>query len=111
MTMSFTSAPSTKKSSQNQEQTLRRHSARAAACPSSTTTEKEIVKPLSLDEQIVLVAIVKAYMGEFMSPDHHELVALQAAVLSEKMGVSKEIATAFITKIFKHYKNPFPGFF
>jgi len=106
--MSSTNVPSSKKSSTTNSP---QHSERAVAVPSSTKPEKQTFEPLPLDEQIVLVSILKAYQDEFVSPDVHQMAYALGAQRAIKMGVPMEKARDIVLKLTKHYKNPFPGFF
>lgn len=82
-----------------------------AACHSLTKTDNVTFEPLSVEEQICLVAILQGYQVQFCSPTIHELAMLDGVHIAVRMGVPEDVAKDLVIRLMKNYKNPAPGFF
>ena len=94
----------------NIEQTSLPLSEPVAVCHSLTQTESTTFVPLDATSQIVLVAIIQAYLSEMIGGDTHWLAMHRGIDIAVKMGVPEAEAIALAEKLLKHRHNPFPGF-
>lgn len=108
--MSSIPAEDTQKLSKTQVQSLVPLSAPDAVCPSSTPTGNETFVPLSLSEQICAIALIEAYLTEWIGGDVHYLACRRAIDRSIGMGVNEQNAFEIVAKFASYRKNPAPGF-
>lgn len=99
-----------KDSPRNTEQTSLQPSAPGAVCHSLTQTESTTFTPLDVTSQIVLVAIIQAYLSEMIGGDTHWLAMHRGIDIAVKMGVPEDEAVELANKLIKYHRNPMPGF-